>query len=256
MNWRFVCCVVLLIGAASARTSRAQGTPPLIEPKAEAILKQMCDTLANAKEFGLETTSLIDEVTPTGQKLQFSRRATVRVHRPDKMYAIVKGDRENYTAVYDGKQVVFMDTTNNAYATAPMPPTIDETLDTLALKYGVITPLADLLFSKPQESMIARAQAGNYVGEREINGTKCDHIAFRGESVDWQLWVTRGDKPVPVKMVINYKMIPGEPQFIAMMDKWDLTAKFTPDLFKFTPPAGAKGTELKPIPEQPKPATP
>jgi hypothetical protein len=256
MTSRIVMFIAVIGCALTARHAAAQGTPPLIDPKAEAIVKKMGQTLTAAKEFSLQTTSLVDEVTPTGQKLQFSKQAVLSVRRPDKMHAIVKGDRENYTAVYDGKTVVFLDPTSNQYATAPMPATIDETLDTLALKYGLVTPLADLLFSKPEESLIGRAQAGLYVGQREINGVKCDHLAFRGESVDWQLWVSQGDKPLPLKLVINYKLLPGEPQFIAMLDKWDLAPKFSPDLFQFTPPAGAKKNDLKPLPEQPKAGNP
>jgi hypothetical protein len=41
-----------------------------------------------------------------------------------------------------------------------------------------------------------------------------------------------------------------------MLDKWNLSPTLSPDLFKFTAPAGAKQIELKPLPEAPRQATP
>jgi hypothetical protein len=129
-----------------------------------------------------------------------------------------------------------------------MPPSIDDAIDTLATKYGIVAPLADFLFSNPHESFTARLQAGLYVGTGYVGDAVCDHLAFRGDAIDFQLWIERREKPVPRKIVITYKNIPGEPQFIAVMDKWDLNANVPPEKFKFTPPPGAKQIELKPLP--------
>jgi len=129
-----------------------------------------------------------------------------------------------------------------------VPGTIDEMLDYMAEKYGIVTPLADLLFSNPYDCFAKRCQAGMYLGEHLVNGTMAHHLAFRTESVDCQLWIdaTPGAKPLPRKLVINYKLIPDEPQFIAMFDKWNLDPKIADDAFKFTPQPGAKKVELTP----------
>jgi hypothetical protein len=116
-------------------------------------------------------------------------------------------------------------------------------------------PVADLLFSNPHESLSGRAQAGVFVGEHSVNGVACDHLAFRGEAVDWQIWIDKGTS-LPRKVVISYKLMPGEPQYIAMLDKWNLSPTFAADLFKFTAPAGANTVELKPLPEPQKAPAP
>jgi hypothetical protein len=215
----------------------------------------MCQNLAGAKQFSFEANEFSDEVMPTGQKLQFTKRATVSIRRPNNLHAVVKGDRENFSAVYDGKMVAFHDPTNNQYATAPMPDTIDAAVDTLATKYGMVAPLVDLLFSDPKESLTAHVQAGMYIGEGdggcEGKPVPCHHLAFRQDSVDWQIWVDKGEKALPRKLVITYKTLPGEPQFVAFLGNWNLSPNFAADLFKFNPAPGAKQIELKPLPPAP-----
>lgn len=251
---RAVIATALAFLTITAPLSLAQNPLPVIEPKADAVLKQMCETLAAAKEFSVETTTLIDEISPTGQKLQYGKNSKVLVRRPDRLHSVVSGDRENYTVVYDGKTIAFLDPAQNVYATATLPPTIDAAMDTLAQKYGIVAPLADLIFSKPYEALSDRVKAGIYVGEHAVNKVPCHHLAFRGEAVDWQIWIDKGAKPLPRKLVISYKMLPGEPQFIAIIDNWNLDPKLGEDAFKFTPPAGSRQIELKPVVPSPQPA--
>jgi hypothetical protein len=229
--------------------ARAQQSTPIVDPKADALLKQMSQTLAAAKEISFVSSTLTDEVTSTGQKIQYSKRSTISLKRPDAVRSIVKGDRENFTVIYDGKSIVLFDPATNIYATAPMPPTIDAAVDALATKYGIIAPVADLLFSNPYESFVGHLEAGVYLGEHDVNGVSCHHLAFRTAAVDWQIWIETGARPLPRKLVITYKQMSNDPQFIAFLDEWNLQAQLAPDLFKFTPPAGAKKVDLAPLPE-------
>jgi hypothetical protein len=240
--------LVLVATLVLPRLGWAQAGPVIIEPRADALLKQMSQTLAALKEFSFQNSSLTDEVTPTGQKIQYSKRSTVSIRRPDAIRAVVKGDRENLLVVYDGKTCTLFDPTRKEYARAAMPPTIDAALDTLATKYGIIAPLADFLFSNPYESFTGRIEAGVYLGEHDVNGTACHHLAFRQPAADWQIWIETGQRPLPRKLVITYKLLPGEPQFIANLDNWNLEPKFAAETFAFTAPAGAKEVELTPIP--------
>jgi hypothetical protein len=64
--------------------------------------------------------------------------------------------------------------------------------------------------------------------------------------LDWQVWIQDGAQPVPRKIVITYKAMPGQPQFVAYLGHWDLSAKNPESVFEFTPPPGCKRIELKP----------
>jgi len=80
-------------------------------------------------------------------------------------------------------------------------------------------------------------RGGILVGDSTVNGIPCDHLAFRQANVDWQLWVEKGDRPVPRKVVITTRYEVGDPQFQAVMT-WNLQPKFDKSTFSFTPPKG------------------
>jgi hypothetical protein len=240
--------IAFLSVVASALLVSAQQAPPIVDPKADAILKQMSQAVGASQSLSFTAVTLTDEVTPTGQKIQYSKRSAISVRRPNGVHSLTRGDRENFTAIYDGKTFTLYDPTANEYAVVPMPPTIDAAVDTLAEKYGLVAPLADMLFSNPYESFMMNVQAGVYLGEHDVNGVACHHLAFRQAGADWQIWIESGARPLPRKLVITYKTIPGEPQFIAFLNDWNLSASLSPDLFNFTPPSGAKRIELPALP--------
>jgi hypothetical protein len=85
-----------------------------------------------------------------------------------------------------------------------------------------------------------------YVGLHQVRGVKCHHVMGRQENVDWQLWIQAAEPFVPRKLVITYKELPGQPQYIAFLDDWNVAAEVPDATFTFTPPAGARKTELTP----------
>jgi hypothetical protein len=76
------------------------------------------------------------------------------------------------------------------------------------------------------------------VGEK-----KCHHLAFQQRQIDWQVWVDAGDKPLPLKFLLTYRRMPGEPQFTSVFE-WNASAKIAEDAFLFKPPADAKKIEF------------
>jgi hypothetical protein len=73
-----------------------------------------------------------------------------------------------------------------------------------------------------------------------VGGVKCDHLAFRGNQVDWQIWIETGDKPLPKKFVVTTKWMTGAPQFTLVVKSWNLSPKLTEDMFSFVPPKDAR----------------
>ena len=88
--------------------------------------------------------------------------------------------------------------------------------------------------------LAASALAGEVVGTSQVGEWSCDHVAFQSETVDWQLWVERGGERRLRKFVITYHDLPGEPQFAALFESWDLAAELPDETFVFTPPVGAE----------------
>jgi hypothetical protein len=81
-------------------------------------------------------------------------------------------------------------------------------------------PLADLALSNPCENLSKRVLFGSYVGVGDVGGVACDHLAFAQSNIDWQIWIQRSGKPLPRKVVINYRTTPGLPEYVAVLSAW------------------------------------
>jgi hypothetical protein len=130
------------------------------------------------------------------------------------------------------------------YAVTDVPPDIDSAIDTIFDKYGVSVPLADLVFADPYNTLIENVIEGRWIGRHSIAGVPCNHLAFIQESVDWQIWIEEGPKPVPRQVLITYKDEPGWPQYFARLNSWDFQPKFSNDYFQFQPPDGSDEMEI------------
>jgi hypothetical protein len=240
-------CLLLPLGAALGQ--------PTVDPKADALLRQMSAALAAANSFSFESHSIADQVLPSGQKVQFARNQKVQVRRPDKAHASVMGDTEDLEFVYDGKQVTLYNPRDNVYTATDGKGSLDDTLDMLASQYGLVIPLADMVFSDPYKSLMEHVRSGEDLGPGWVFDTKCEHLAFRQDIVDWQIWIDPATK-LPRKLVITYKEQPSHPQYTAIFTKWDLNANTPDSAFTFTPPAGATKTDFTAPTTQPAPAQP
>ena len=54
-----------------------------------------------------------------------------------------------------------------------------------------------------------------------MGGADTDHYAFRQGDVDWQIWIERGERPLPRKLVITTREEVGQPQYSAELT-WNL----------------------------------
>lgn len=187
----------------------------------------------------------MDEPLQTGQMGQFSRESRVVVRRPDRVFVQAEMGNDVWTLWYQGTDVTVLDKVGNAYASVKVPNRIDAMLDSAAKQHGLTVPLADFLFSDPYEALTGEALTGKYIGQFEIEGAKCDLLLFTQDALDWQIWIDAGTPPVPRKIVIDYKRLPGRPQFAAVLSDWNLSAPAEEGQFTPVLPKGAKQVEIE-----------
>ena len=84
------------------------------------------------------------------------------------------------------------------------------------------------------------------VGPSAVEGTTCKHYAFQQDDIDWQIWIQRGDHPLPRRLVITTKTDEARPQHTAVYT-WNLAPSFNEAAFSFEPPAGATRAVLAEI---------
>jgi hypothetical protein len=224
----------------------ALAQPAGIDPQATAILKRSLDYLAGLKAFSVDTTSTIEMVLTSGQKIQFDNAAVASVQRPDKLVARRKGDLVNQAFYYDGKNLSLYNPDQKVYATVAAPNTLEAMIDFARDSLDIIVPAGDLLYRNALELLTADVQSGFVVGKGVVGGVRCDHLAFRNADVDWQIWIQEGAKPLPRKYVITSTQVAGAPQF-AVLASWNTAPKFAEGTFVFAPAKGAQRIDfLKP----------
>lgn len=230
----------VIAAAMSAGCSLSQTQVREIDAQADPIFKKMCDALDGAKAIRLRVTATMDRPVETGQLAQFHRTSEITMVRPDRLYAKTNSDDGKWAAWYRGRKLTMFDRDANMYAEENVPGRIDRMLDHMADTYDIVMPMADLLVGKTYESLLADVEEGAYVGLHFVGETKCHHLLFRQENLDWQIWIDAGEQPLPRKLVITYTQEPNQPQYVATIDNWDLAPAISDKTFVFTPPAGAK----------------
>ena len=206
---------------------------------AKAILKSMSDYVSSQKTIELSYDSSIEIITPQLEKLQFTSSGEMLMSRPDKLRAHRVGGYADVALYFDGKTVSVHGKNLGAYTQFDMPGTLDHLVAALREGHGVALPAADLLLSKPYETLMAEVIESKHIGRGVIDGVECEHLAFRNAETDWQLWVDVGQKPVPRKLVITSKTLNSAPQYTVRIKGWKTDVPIAAAAFAFVPPAGA-----------------
>lgn len=220
---------------------------PDIDPFVVQLVKQASDYLQNYKSFSVRSDVTTEEVLANGQKIQLSRNTRALVRRPDRMYAEVISDRGTTRMYYNGKKISRFDVDKNIYASIKVPGTLDKALDHAMEKFHMDAPLADFLAGNLYNNFIANTDAGMYAGLHYMQGKQYHHLALANEDVDFQIWIVDDIAPLVHKIVINYKHLPGEPQFIAYLSEWDFDPLAPDMVFEFHPPIDADEIQFLPV---------
>ena len=211
------------------------------QAQANAILMRMAEFVGGAKGFSVNIRGGYDAVQASGQKIEFGETRKVTLSRPDRLR--VEGERSDgakVLTVFNGKEIVLIDAARNVYATAPQPGGIDESVIHFVRDLGMRLPLAVLLVSQLPAELKDRVRSVDYVEKTSVHGSPSHHLAARTDSVDFQIWVADGDKPLPQRVVITYKNETGQPQFWAQFSDWNLAPAIADSTFVAKPPEGAQ----------------
>ncbi len=211
-----------------------------IDPQADKVLRQMGQYLRGLNHFIIKAQTSYESILDSGQKLTYLNQISIYLKRPNGLYVHRKGMIRDQDIYYDGKTLTLYGRNKRLYATAPVPPTIDEMLDYAVDVLHLTAPGSDLLYSDVYKGLMSDALAGMYVGKNMVNGVMCHHLAYRGSEVDWQLWVEAGNRPVPRKYIITSKWITGAPEFSVTIFEFDPKTPIADSRFIFSPQKDAK----------------
>jgi len=213
---------------------------PAIEPAAAAALDRMGDYLKTLSTFAIHAEIATDEVLVAGPKVQYGGTIDAVYQSPDRLRLRVAHDeKDDQQFFYDGKALTLWIEAKKAWASVATTGTVPETIAFVASKYDVNFPLGDLLGRAARKELLTDVEAGIVIGTGRVAGVECDHLGFHQAGVDWQVWIEKGARPLPRKMVITTLDEPSQPQHTEVLT-WDLSPKIDAATFTFTPPEGAQ----------------
>lgn len=226
----------------------AQQRPPQVaaqdDPKAaeaKALLMRMADRLATAQSFSVDMQAGFDVVQASGQKIEFSESRQILLNRPDDVRVeTVRSDGTTQEILFDGKQLVFFDRGANVFSRLDRTGSVDQLIGHLVYDLDTPVPLSALLVTKLSALLGDVVQEVAVVERTTLAGQPAIHLAARTPDVDFQVWTTLGDQPVPLRIVITYKNDRGQPQFWANLGAWNFSPALDVQSFVFVPPAGAE----------------
>jgi hypothetical protein len=224
----------------------AEQAQPAISEEASAALLRMGHTLGAAQfSFTAQTIRVYSDTN--GELLHIFHTVKVVARRPNRLLAESTGDDGSTKIVFDGKTAYVLSVTQNKYAKIPVPEgTIEGMLKEAVGRLGVDFPLADFLSSAPNKAFLTGVTAGRVVDTVTIDGMPYLHLFFnQPPGIELELWLSKNEQSLPSRLIVTYRMLPGQPNFIAQFSDWNLDIHPADADFVFQPPAGAVQVALK-----------
>ncbi|HEX5063693.1 MAG TPA: DUF2092 domain-containing protein [Kofleriaceae bacterium] len=222
------------------RSTQKAEQPPAIDPRAIDALRKMSGFLRTQQNYAVDTTGKQDYVLPSGEKVQLSSHGNLIVANPNRLRASVVSDRKERQFFFDGKTFTMFSPRPNYYTSITLPTrtTNRELVEHLDANYAVELPLADVLRWSTVGASINDITRATYIGTEWINNAETDHYSFRQRGLDWQVWIERGNQPLPRRLVLTTTDDPARPEYAVDMT-WHLGTRPSDAVFAFTPPNDA-----------------
>ena len=261
---RFECVLALAATAllcAGLRVLSAAEQEAKLDPKADAVMRQLSDYYAGLRSF-TTTIDLLTKIEFGDEKQEGAVALALVVRKPDRMSMELKSDMGALSMFYDGKGLTTYVPANKTYSVRETAGGLEMLLASgtvpgmnLTGTPGGVSP-ASLVAAKPYESIMQGVVEGKHLGSEKVDGVPCHHMSFVGDLYDWEVWVAEGKAPLVRRLVPDLSKVVAaaaaeQPQMkglrvtmtVAFKD-WKPDAQLADERFTFTPPADAKKFDL------------
>ncbi len=206
---------------------------------------RMTEYLAKAPGFSVNLDAGYDVVQASGQKIEFGQTRQILLRRPNQLRIATTQSSGARQDVFNNRtELVHFHPRENVFASLSRPGSVDDMVRYLVGELQTPIPLSALLLTTLPQELEARVTEVALVERTMIAGAPVDHLAARMPDIDVQVWIRQGEQPVPLRVVLTYRNAPGQPQFWAVFNDWNLSPTSTAADFTFVPPAGAEAVAV------------
>ncbi len=244
MILRALSSILLATAALTGAPALTQPAAPQgIDPQARSAIERMRAYLRTLGSFEVRAESTIEEAMEGDVNVDLASRVRYEYRAPDKLLAEWRSDRQSRRLYYDGKTLTVLAPPSGYYASIPASGSVGSILTRAAEDYGIVFPLPDLFLWAVADAPALDVTSGSYLGYARVAGADTDHYIFRQPQVDWQIWIERGERPLPRKVVITDRVDPQRPTFSALL-QWNPNVPLTNERFVFTPNEATQRIEI------------
>jgi hypothetical protein len=232
-----------LSGSPAQAADPAAGTST---PVPVDLLRAMSEFLAKQKAFSYHAEVEFDRLLPGGPKVRMAGAVDVAVVRPGSLQIDYRDDISDRLLWFDKGKVTLLDPTAGTVAEVSGPKDIDGMVAKLEKDQGVTLPLGEFAESNPYQVLTRGVDHAYYIGVGNVEGIHCHHVLLERKDLFIQVWIEIGEKPLPRKLVFEYPLRPGSPQFTASITEWSFEPP-RPELFVAKIPEGVGKVEFLPL---------
>jgi hypothetical protein len=238
-------CSAFILLALALACSRPAENPAAIAASndPDQLLRQMSDTLAQAKALTFKVDRTLDAALVEDSLLAEHAQIEISVSRPGKFQAKSDSKEGVRRIFFDGQKLSIYDEMMKLYATAPVSGTIDDAVAKIDREYGFTPPLAEFILSDTYKALSQHIKSKAYKGKESIAGVECHHLSLSGDVADSELWIGTADM-LPRKLVATFKEGEGSPKLQADFSDWNLAPTLDDNMFAFVAPKDADNIDM------------
>jgi hypothetical protein len=94
--------------------------------------------------------------------------------------------------------------------------------------------------------LLSDVTSGRELDPVTIDGKPARHLFFsQAGGVELEVWLDKTEQATPQRLIVTYRLLPGQPSFIAEFSDWNFSIHPADAEFVFQPPAGATRVEFQ-----------
>jgi hypothetical protein len=235
--------LTVFLASTSLYADSSSASEEKVEKSALTLLKNSYNYLGSLQKYAFKAT-VVNRDHEGNEIVERKHTAKAKVLRPSQFRVDSKSDIFNRSVYLSNGVFTMMDNKEKYYARVETGTDIDETLEYINKRLGIVLPLSTLLHS--DMGKFFKPKKVKYFGTRTVTGVECNYVAFRKGSTTVHLWIENSDTPLVrvAKIITDDKQGRGTTDLVL---KWNVKPHFSNSVFVFKAPKGSSNVSIRPV---------